>query len=591
MGPREAAQLAQAGCVRALADAEKLSVHFGNSAPSLDGDTVTLPSAVSDMTPEQRTLWRGQADSVALEKRYHDARQHQRLAPSGGPSRAVFNRLEAVRLEARGCAEYSGVGDNLDAALTDRFRYLLDNPDSEYSPLAEALALHAREKLTGRATPPVADGIIDKYRTWLDQHIELDVDRMSGCLDDQEDFAQAISDLLAGLNFGEGDAESGGAASSEPPPDDAGSDDPPQEGAEESVDDDSSGDADDSESDTDADSNDELADPGDDDNDGEAVNAPEKPGKNRKPDAYSVYCTDFDEIIAAEKLAHGFELDELRGQLDRLIGDQQVAIGRVANRLQRRLLAQQEHAWQVDLEEGVLNTARLTRVITRPERPLAFKQAHAVPYRDTVVTLLLDNSGSMRGRPIAMAASCADILARTLERCGVRTEVLGFTTRAWKGGQSRERWQKDGSPRNPGRLNDLRHILYKTADSPWRRSRRNLGLMLQKGLLKENIDGEALSWAHNRLLARPERRRILMMISDGAPIDDSTLSVNAGKYLDQHLREVITRIEQQSPIELVAIGIGHDVTQYYQRAVTIVNVDELADVMTQELASLFDAPV
>lgn len=587
ISPREVAQQAQAGCVRALADGDQLSVQFGNNQPSLEGDTVTLTSAAAEMTLEKRAIWRGQADALALESRYHDAGRHRELAPAGGAARAVFDRLEAVRLEARGCAVYAGVGDNLDAALRNRFSGLIDNPDSEYSPLAEALALHARERLTGRPTPDVADAIVSKYRSWLDQHIDLDYQRLSQCLDNQVAFAKIVSDMIAGLGLGDGEAETSGSQSAEPPDQDA-NEDGPQNCADEASDDDNGGEADDSEADADADSSDELVDPGDEDTDGEAASSPERAGKLRDPEAYSVYCTEYDEVIAAEKLALGYELDELRAQLDRLVGDQNVAIGRVANRLQRRLLAQQKQAWQVDLEEGELNTARLSRIITRPERPLAFKQAHAVPYRDTVVTLLLDNSGSMRGRPIAMATSCADILARMLERCGVRTEVLGFTTRAWKGGQSRERWQREGSPRNPGRLNDLRHIIYKTADAPWRRSRRNLGLMLQKGLLKENIDGEALAWAHNRLLVRPERRRILMMISDGAPIDDSTLSVNAGKYLDRHLREVIIRIESQSPIELVAIGIGHDVTQYYQRAVTIVNVDELADVMTQELASLFD---
>jgi cobaltochelatase CobT len=263
-------------------------------------------------------------------------------------------------------------------------------------------------------------------------------------------------------------------------------------------------------------------------------------------------------------------------------------VARLANRLQRRLMAQQNRAWEFDLEEGLLDPARLSRVVVDPLHPLSFKQEKDTSFRDTVVTLLLDNSGSMRGRPITVAATCADILARTLERCGVKVEILGFTTRAWKGGQSREAWLAAGKPANPGRLNDLRHIIYKSADAPWRRARKNLGLMMREGLLKENIDGEALDWAHRRLLARTEQRRILMMISDGAPVDDSTLSVNAGNYLERHLRWVIEEIETRSPVELIAIGIGHDVTRYYRRAVTIVDAEELGGAMTEKLAELFD---
>lgn len=263
-------------------------------------------------------------------------------------------------------------------------------------------------------------------------------------------------------------------------------------------------------------------------------------------------------------------------------------VGRLANRLQRRLMAQQNRSWDFDLEEGYLDSARLVRIVIDPTQPLSYKQERDTDFRDTVVTLVLDNSGSMRGRPITVAATCADILARTLERCGVKVEILGFTTKAWKGGQSREAWLGRGKPANPGRLNDLRHIVYKSADAPWRRARRNLGLMMREGLLKENIDGEALIWAHQRLLGRPEQRKILMMISDGAPVDDSTLSVNPGNYLERHLRAVIEEIETRSPVELIAIGIGHDVTRYYQRAVTIVDAEELAGAMTEQLASLFE---
>ncbi len=302
---------------------------------------------------------------------------------------------------------------------------------------------------------------------------------------------------------------------------------------------------------------------------------------------YKVFTTAFDETVGAEELCEEEELDRLRAFLDKQLANLSGVVGRLANRLQRRLMAQQNRSWDFDLEEGYLDPARLVRVVIDPMQPLSFKQERDTKFRDTVVTLVLDNSGSMRGRPITVAATCADILARTLERCGVSVEILGFTTRAWKGGQAREKWLKDGKPPNPGRLNDLRHIIYKSADHPWRRARRNLGLMMREGLLKENIDGEALLWAHNRLIARPEQRKILMMISDGAPVDDSTLSVNPGNYLERHLRAVIELIETRSPVELLAIGIGHDVTRYYRRAVTIVDAEELAGAMTEQLASLF----
>src|SRR5437764_127579 len=297
--------------------------------------------------------------------------------------------------------------------------------------------------------------------------------------------------------------------------------------------------------------------------------------------------TRFDEVIAAEDLCDHDELERLRSYLDKQLAHLQGIVARLANRLQRRLMAQQNRAWEFDLEEGILDPARLTRVVIDPYHPLSFKHEKEATFRDTVVTLLLDNSGSMRGRPITVAATCADILARTLERCGVKVEILGFTTRAWKGGQSREAWLAAGKPPNPGRLNDLRHIIYKAADAPWRRSRKNLGLMMREGLLKENIDGEALDWAHKRLLGRAEQRKILMMISDGAPVDDSTLSVNPGNYLERHLRHIIEEIETRSPVELIAIGIGHDVTRYYRRAVTIVDAEELGGAITEKLAELF----
>ncbi|MDQ2860699.1 MAG: cobaltochelatase subunit CobT, partial [Pseudomonadota bacterium] len=336
---------------------------------------------------------------------------------------------------------------------------------------------------------------------------------------------------------------------------------------------------------------DENADPSDDEletADGDRPARPNIKDHGRPEPAYKVFTAAHDEIVSAEDLCEPEELTRLRAYLDQQLANLSNVVSRLANRLQRKLMAQQNRAWSFDLEEGMLDAARLTRVIVDPTAPLSFKQEEETDFRDTVVSLLIDNSGSMRGRPIMVAAVCADILARTLERCAVKVEILGFTTRAWKGGASRDEWLKAGKPASPGRLNDLRHIIYKAADAPWRRARKNLGLMMREGLLKENIDGEALMWAHQRLIGRTEQRRILMVISDGAPVDDSTLSVNSGHYLERHLRAVIAQIEGRSPVELIAIGIGHDVTRYYRRAVTIVDVEQLGGAITEQLAALFE---
>ena len=324
--------------------------------------------------------------------------------------------------------------------------------------------------------------------------------------------------------------------------------------------------------------------------DGEAPKEPPPAPPHSDADpGYKVFSTAHDEEIAAEDLAEAQELERLRAYLDQQLEPLKGAVSRLANKLQRRLQAQQNRSWEFDREEGILDAGRLARVVANPTTPLSFKVEKDTEFRDTVVTLLLDNSGSMRGRPISIAAICADVLARTLERCGVKVEILGFTTNAWKGGKAREEWLAQGRPGQPGRLNGLRHIVYKSADAPWRRVRDNLGLMMKEGLLKENIDGEALEWAHRRMLARSEARKILMVISDGAPVDDSTLSVNPANYLEKHLRDVIAMVERRRGVELLAIGIGHDVTRYYQRAVTITDAEQLAGAITEQLAGLFDS--
>ncbi len=536
---------------------------------------------------------------MALKRARHDPRVHARLAPEGKQARAVYDAVEQARVEAIGARAMRGVGDNLALMLEDKYAKanLGEVSDKAEAPIEEAVALMVREKLTGRAAPKSGRRMVDLWRDWIDEKAAGDLDGLLEKLDDQQGFARVVRDMLASMEMAEelGDDEQSEAEDEEQEPqgDDQGEEGGEEDsGADQSQSEDSEASAEEQETgETEAAdaSSDEISE--DDDADAET------PGETRRNDDpfagplrdidYKVFSTAFDETVGAEELCEEEELDRLRAFLDKQLANLSGVVGRLANRLQRRLMAQQNRSWDFDLEEGTLDPARLVRVVIDPMQPLSFKQERDTQFRDTVVTLLLDNSGSMRGRPITVAATCADILARTLERCGVSVEILGFTTRAWKGGQAREKWLKDGKPANPGRLNDLRHIIYKSADAPWRRARRNLGLMMREGLLKENIDGEALLWAHQRLMARREQRKILMMISDGAPVDDSTLSVNPGNYLERHLRGVIELIETRSPVELLAIGIGHDVTRYYRRAVTIVDAEELAGAMTEQLANLF----
>jgi len=588
-------------CMRAVAGDKDLEVGFAKDRPALAGNRARLPELPKKASRNDIAITRGIGDSMALKRACHDARVHGKLAPEGKLARAIFDAVEQARVEAIGSRAMQGVADNIGSMLEDKYAKanLADVRDKADAPLEEAIALIVREKLTGRPVPRSGERMVDLWRSWVEDKASSDLDGLAAKLDDQQAFARVVRDILVSMEMAEelGDdqetedsedseenEQQGEEQSEEGGEEDSGSEQSQSEDAEASADEEQSAETEA----TDA-TSDDLSD--EDDSDAET------PGEARRNDNpflnlpkeidYKVFTTAFDETVGAEELCEEEELDRLRAFLDKQLANLSGVVGRLANRLQRRLMAQQNRSWDFDLEEGYLDPARLVRVVIDPMQPLSFKQERDTKFRDTVVSLVLDNSGSMRGRPITVAATCADILARTLERCGVSVEILGFTTRAWKGGQAREKWLKDGKPPNPGRLNDLRHIIYKSADHPWRRARRNLGLMMREGLLKENIDGEALLWAHNRLIGRPEQRKILMMISDGAPVDDSTLSVNPGNYLERHLRAVIELIETRSPVELLAIGIGHDVTRYYRRAVTIVDAEELAGAMTEQLASLF----
>jgi cobaltochelatase CobT len=586
---------------RSIARNDALEVSFSADPPGLTGNKVRLPEPSRVPTRNEIAVIRGHADAAALSVACHDNAVHKRLAPEGGEGRAVFEALEQARVEAIGAKRMQGVAANLNARIEQKYARARVSEDSDRSdvPLADALSLLVRERLTGHQPPAKAKALVNAWRPWIQERASEVISRMPDQIFDQEAFGRLSRDLLAALNLSDqleqepGEAEQGEDEESETNSadqqnEDAEGQDRAEGDSEQQSEQENAGNEGEVSEETLTDSYD-----GDDEN----MEAP-GPAEMWQPNTsvlddpgaygYKVFTRAFDEIVTAEELCDAEELARLRGFLDKQLQTLHGAVARLANRLQRRLLAQQNRAWDFDLEEGMIDAGRLARVVVDPMFPLSYKQERDMKFRDTVVSLVLDNSGSMRGRPIMVAACCADILARTLERCGVKVEILGFTTRAWKGGKSREQWLNAGKPASPGRLNDLRHIIYKSADAPWRRARRNLGLMMREGLLKENIDGEALAWAHGRLLARPEQRRILMMISDGAPVDDSTLSVNSGSYLERHLRQVINEIETRSPVELLAIGIGHDVTRYYRRAVTVTDAEELAGVMTDKLAELFD---
>jgi cobaltochelatase CobT len=601
--PAEPLKRSIAGTMKAIARKPDLEVAFASDRPVLMGqEKARLPEPPRRLTAQDVAILRGNADAMALRLACHDTNLHRRLAPDGQAARAVFDAIEQARVESIGSRRMAGISSNISAMLEDRYhrggKYeeITDRADA---PLEDALALMVRERLTGAKPPASAAKIVDLWRDFIEDRAGRDLDGLLKNIENQRSFARSIRDLLSSLDMAD---EASMDSEDEENEDENESEEQEQQGEGESEQE-SQGDR--AEVEVSEDSSDEMEDGASEEADGpsgelpeeseeadsedagESWRPPSRSNEARGPD-YKAYTSKFDEIIHAEDLCDADELTRLRAYLDKQLAHLQGVVGRLANRLQRRLMAQQNRSWEFDLEEGTLDPVRLPRIIMDPFQPLSFKQEQDTNFRDTVVTLLLDNSGSMRGRPITVAATCADILARTLERCGVKVEILGFTTRAWKGGQARETWLQNGKPANPGRLNDLRHIIYKSADAPWRRARKNLGLMMREGLLKENIDGEALDWAHKRLLGRPEQRRILMVISDGAPVDDSTLSVNPGNYLERHLRFIIEEIETRSPVELIAIGIGHDVTRYYRRAVTIVDAEELGGVMTEKLAELFE---
>ena len=584
--------------MRSISKQDELTVSFGSDKGNLSGLKARLPMPNKNMDSAQINSLRGEADSLALYLAHHKEMIDEKYSPQGQNAKGIYNSLEKVRCDAIGSNSMTGVSNNLvEMEKTKIKRKVLSvNNDSPEGKMIEALSYIVMERLTGNKIDE-AQEYIQPWKKWIEERAETSIDKLIKSVQDQKEYAKITRKLIGDLELGD---ELGEDPTEEDQEDDSNENENEEfsdaEEDESTSDDETQSDdmeADDGTPDEDDSLETEMSEVGeesDNEDDSLAQSARGRGNDNeqRRELPYKIFTEKYDEEIKAVDLCEMEELERLREYLDQQLNHLQGAVTRLANKLQRKLLAQQNRSWEFDLEEGLLDVSKLTRVIIDPTSALSFKMEKDIEFRDTVVSLLIDNSGSMRGRPITIAAMCADILARTLERCSVKTEVLGFTTKAWKGGKSRESWLEEGKQPAPGRLNDLRHIIYKTADEPWRRSKRNLGLMLREGLLKENIDGEALEWAHKRLLGRTEQRKILMVISDGAPVDDSTLSVNAGNYLERHLKQVIQKIELDSSIELTAIGIGHDVNRYYRKAVTIVDAEQLGGAITEQLAGLFD---
>jgi cobaltochelatase CobT len=601
--PADPFKKALAEATKTMADDPDMTVSYSVDPPGMNKDGVRLPQVSRRMTRDEVMLARGTADAFALRRKYHNDSVAARYAPTGNLAREIYDAMETARCEAVGARAMPGTAVNIDAKIAheaDRKGYA-QITNAQDAPLPIAAGYMVRQLATGRDLPKGAANVMDLWRGFIEEQAGGTLENIDHVLNDQAAFARLARKVISDLGYGDQlgddpdqndpDDQEGEAEDDQDSPDSAGEEEQDSDESEASPERSQDEQQDQSqaqvtmEDSADMEQGDEAEMP-----EGEAPLEPPPPAPYSDADPnYTVYTQDFDEEIRAEDLAEPAELERLRAYLDQQLEPLKGAVSRLANKLQRRLQAQQNRSWLFDLEEGTLDAGRLARVVANPTTPLSFKQEKDTEFRDTCVTLLLDNSGSMRGRPISIAAICADVLARTLERCSVKVEILGFTTRAWKGGQSRERWLAQGRPQGPGRLNDLRHIIYKGADAPWRRARPNLGLMMKEGLLKENIDGEALEWAHRRMMARPEARKILMVISDGAPVDDSTLSVNPANFLEKHLRDVISMVERRRQVELIAIGIGHDVTRYYQRAVTITDVEQLAGAMTEQLASLFES--
>ena len=574
--------------VKSIGKSDLIEINFVTDSPSIDGQVINLIEPNLKNIRENLNYIRAEADSMALEVRFHKKNIHERYLGQNEISNDIFNAVEQSRIETQGSDKFKGIKSN----IFNKHELDLQNKDiskNHSKEIINAFRYVSYSEFTGKKL----SGKFNQFKKLIQNQLGSKYTEfflnLKNNISNQENFANQLQSILKELGYFDNRLKNDDANNSEnenqSKDEDVANQDNPSTDQDKGLDQDF--DKDDSTLDSLLSvSSEGEEDMGDESQENELDYFPKIDSLDKLKD-YKFYTNKYDEIIKAEDLCDLKELDRLRLSLDQQVFHFKPLIAKIANRLQRKLQAQQNRQWEFNLEEGYLDTARLAKIITNPNHKLSFKREKNIEFKDTIVSLLIDNSGSMRGRPITVAALCSDILARTLERCLIKTEILGFTTKAWKGGKSREKWIESGKPSNPGRLNDLRHIIYKSGDAPWRRSRKNLGLLLREGILKENVDGEALSWAFSRLILRHEKRRVLIVISDGAPVDDSTLSVNPGNYLEKNLRETIINIENKTDIDLIAIGIGHDVSRYYKKAVTIMDVDQLGEVLLNELSNIF----
>jgi len=571
---------------KSISQNKLVEINFTKENSSIEGNLINLPEPNIESLKKNLTYIRAEADTLALEFRFHSKEIHNSFIDDNDMANEIFNAVEQSRVEAKGSVSFKGIKSN----ITEKHSLDLKKKSlNEENNISEAFKYVAYEEFLNldlgndneKNRKIIKQKIGDNYKTVFED--------LKKSIDNQEAFGSKIKKYLDDYGLYEQNQHTKNS-------DDINQDDDVNSDENKNNDDNNQKNDEQNQSKIETDTNtvdlqqsvsmEESDEIGEDSSEGEIEYFP-KIETNNNNDDYKSFTKEFDEVINANELCDQKELEKLRYNLDKQVFTFLPLITKIANRLQRKLLAQQNRHWDFNMEEGYLDTSRLSRIIANPQNKLSYKKEKEVEFKDTIVSLLIDNSGSMRGRPITVAALCSDILAKTLERCQIKTEILGFTTKAWKGGESREKWIKEKKPSNPGRLNDLRHIVYKSADSPSRRSKQNLGLLLREGILKENIDGEALMWANSRLKNRQEKRKILIIISDGAPVDDSTLSVNPGNYLEKNLREVIYQVEKNKEVELIAIGIGHDVSRYYSKAVTIMDVDQLGEVLLEELSEIF----
>ena len=569
--------------IRAISKNKQISSNTGLSQRPPTSNHIVVPAVPRSV--KNIYEWRGESDFQAFWFLFH---KNSKDFPLTLPAKMIFNELEIARIELLGCSEYLGSEKNIAEYSNARSNNLEDEKSLNFISYGANLWL---KEIAGFDLNNNSKNILKKFRKKfkINNSVEAIRENLINNIHSQEIFEKNVIRFLKKIDLVKDEVDKNEEIDTEDAPGSTDDIHNSDEQLEELSDEDQQLDLKDLKDDIDVDIQEAVQKTDDTsiDEEIESIMYPQNEFKTQHQTDYSIYSSNYDEIIDAKDLVTNDESLRLRNQLDNLIKPHISTIGKLANRLQRLLLAKQNTSWNFNLEEGILDNARLHRVIANPSYPLSFKEETENQFKDTVVTLLIDNSGSMRGRSISLAAICADIIGSTLERCQIKTEILGFTTKHWKGGDSKKLWMINGSRANPGRLNDIRHIIYKSADNSWRRSRRYFGAMLREGLLKENVDGEALAWSHERLLKRPEERKILIVISDGAPVDDSTLSANREDYLDNHLRQIILQIEKDSPIELQAIGIGHDVTKYYKNALTINRAEELGEVLLDELTKLF----